>query len=137
MTVPRAIVVCLSERTVLGEPRWFFQSFSAKRRGFLTLLCRCNSTNTAIRDFYLLPTVSHLPICSLLKENDQRLAQGMRVGRLSRLPRMLNALVCQSPLKRYPIQPRSSALSQATCRRGNPDPKQGPVQVPDLTEFLV
>ena len=77
------VVVCLSERTCLGSLRWRFQSISAKRRGLPTLLCLCNTTNTGFHAFDAMPSVSHIKIVSLLKQDDVRLATGVRLKRLS------------------------------------------------------
>lgn len=77
-----SVVVCLSERTALGSLRWMFNGVAARRCGFVTLLCRCNSTNTGIRDFYVMPSVRHINIMATLTEDDVRLESGVRLKRL-------------------------------------------------------
>jgi DNA invertase Pin-like site-specific DNA recombinase len=77
-----SVVVCLSERTAHGSLRWIFNGVAARRRGFVTLLCRCNSTNTGIRDFYVMPSVRHISIMAVLTEDDVRLELGVRLKRL-------------------------------------------------------
>lgn len=88
-----SIAVCRYETTVLGHSRWVFQCLSARRHGYMTLLCRCNKTNTGIRDFWLLPSVSHLLMSSLLKERDERLNEGIRLRRLEDLKTMIEVNV--------------------------------------------
>jgi hypothetical protein len=78
-----SVVVCLSERTAHGSLRWIFNGVSARRRGFVTLLCRCNSTNTGIRDFHVMPSVRDINIMAVLKEDDVRLESGVRLKKLS------------------------------------------------------
>jgi DNA invertase Pin-like site-specific DNA recombinase len=77
-----SVVVCLSERTAHGSQRWIFNGVAARRRGFVTLLCRCNSTNTGIHDFYVMPSVRHINIRAVLTEDDVRLESGVRLKRL-------------------------------------------------------
>ncbi len=85
-----SIAVCLSERTLLGAMRWQFQSPSAKRQGFTTLLCFCNTANTGFLDFYLMPSVTHLKISALLKRGDERLQFGKKLRGLGELRRICN-----------------------------------------------
>jgi DNA invertase Pin-like site-specific DNA recombinase len=92
-----SIVICLAEQTVLGDKRWIFQSCSAKRHGFMTLLCRCNPANTRVRDFYLMPTVANLTICALLKDGDTRLSSGRKLRGLGELPRIMSHLIGPDP----------------------------------------
>ena len=80
-----SIAVCRYRQTVCGSPRWIFASLSAKRHGYQTLLCRCNKANSGIRDYWLLPSVGHLDMSSLLKENDGRLKSGRRLRGLKDL----------------------------------------------------
>jgi DNA invertase Pin-like site-specific DNA recombinase len=77
-----SVVVCLSERTADGSLRWKFNGVEARRRGFVTLLCRCNSTNTGIRDFHVMPSVRDISIMAVLTEDDVRLESGVRLKSL-------------------------------------------------------
>ncbi len=88
-----SVVICLAEKTLLGSRRWRFQSLSARRHGYMTLVCRCNATNSDIRDFYLLPSVSHLPMGSLLKEGDERLKSGRKLRGLPELYKIINRTI--------------------------------------------
>jgi hypothetical protein len=85
-----SIVICLSEKTPVGGDRWKFQSLSARRHGFMSLLCFCNDPNTAIRLFYLMPSVIHIPMCSNLKEDDERLKSGWKLQNLRDLLPIFN-----------------------------------------------
>lgn len=78
-----SVVVCLSERIADGSLRWKFNGVEARRRGFVTLLCRCNSTNTGIRDFHVMPSVRDISIMAVIKEDDVRLEPGVRLKNLS------------------------------------------------------
>jgi hypothetical protein len=81
-----SVVVCLSQRTSCGSPRWRFAVTSARRRGLPMLLCFCNATNTGFCTFYVMPGLSRIRIVSLLKQDDVRLAAGIRLNRLSDFP---------------------------------------------------
>jgi hypothetical protein len=59
----------------------------------MTLLCFCNPTNKDFQQFYLLPSVTHLLISSLLQENDERLKSGVKLKRLSELRRTFNGRI--------------------------------------------
>jgi DNA invertase Pin-like site-specific DNA recombinase len=87
-----AVVICLSERTSLGSLRWRFTATSARLRCLPTLLCFCNATNTQLRTFYLMPSVAHIKIVSLLKQDDNRLSMGNRLKRLSDLRKVLHSM---------------------------------------------
>lgn len=78
-----SLVVCLSERTCLGQLRWRFNAVSARRQGLPTLLCLCDARNKRGHVFYAMPAVSHIRVVSLLKADDARLAVGVRLKRLS------------------------------------------------------
>jgi hypothetical protein len=58
---------------------------SPKERRFISLLCRCNATNDAFQDFYLLPNVDRKEIEFRLKENGPWLNTGLRLTHLSEL----------------------------------------------------
>lgn len=77
-----SLAVCLSEKTLGGSDRWRFQSRAAQHSGLVTLLCRCNAVNTGFHDFFVMPSVAHIPVVALLKENDERLRLGRRLGSL-------------------------------------------------------
>jgi DNA invertase Pin-like site-specific DNA recombinase len=77
-----SIAVCLSERTLAGSNRWRFQSTAARRSGLITLLARCNMANTGFRDFIVMPSVTHIRVVSLLKEDDERLRVGTKLRTL-------------------------------------------------------
>jgi DNA invertase Pin-like site-specific DNA recombinase len=87
-----AVVVCLSQRTSLGSLRWRFAATSARLRGLPTLLCFCNAANTQLRTFYAMPSVAHIRIVSLLKQDDDRLSMGTRLKRLSDLRKVLHSM---------------------------------------------
>ena len=87
-----AVVVCLSQRTSLGSLRWRFAATSARLRSLPTLLCFCNATNTQLRTFYAMPSVAHIRIVSLLKQDDNRLSMGVRLKRLSDLRKVLHSM---------------------------------------------
>ena len=87
-----SVVVCLSERTSLGRLRWRFQAASAKRRGLPTLVSFCNAANTRLSTFYVVPTVSHISIVSLLKQDDARLETGTRLKRLSDFRKVMHSM---------------------------------------------
>jgi hypothetical protein len=84
-----SIAICRFGRTPTGSPRWCFHSSAARKRGYVTLLCLCNGANTDIREFWLMPSVADLKICSLLKENDPRLERGVRLRGLRQLKKAL------------------------------------------------
>jgi DNA invertase Pin-like site-specific DNA recombinase len=88
-----SIVICLAEKTLLGSRRWRFQSLSARRHGYTTLICRCNAANNGIRDFYLLPSVSDLPMGCLLKDDDERLKSGQKLRGLRELYKIINRTI--------------------------------------------
>lgn len=75
--------VCLAEKTLMGAKRWRFQSVNARCSGLITLMCLCNANNSRIHRFIVLPSVAHIHVVSLLSENDERLAVGIRLTRLS------------------------------------------------------
>jgi hypothetical protein len=80
-----SIAVCKHIKTSRGGSRWLFDNNSAKRAGHVTLLCFGNRANTQIKRFWLLPSIAHLAISSLPKEEDERLTTGKRIKRLSEL----------------------------------------------------
>jgi DNA invertase Pin-like site-specific DNA recombinase len=87
-----SVVVCLAERTLTGLKRWRFQSIGAKRAGLITLMCRCNTNNSGIYDYVVMPNVSHIRVVSLLSEDDKRLESGVRLKRLRDFRRVSHAL---------------------------------------------
>ena len=107
-----SVVVCLSERTCCGSLRWRFAATSARRCGLPMLLCFCNRTNTGFCSFYVMPGVSHIRIVSLLKQDDARLATGVRLKRLSDFRRVVHSMGSRS------LPPASS-----TDRDATPEPK--------------
>ena len=90
-----SLVVCLWESTLRGMSRWRFQSINAQRAGFVTLLCRCNKENSGIRDYVVMPNVSHIHVVSLLSENDRRLESGRKLPRLRDLRRVAHSVANQ------------------------------------------
>lgn len=89
------LVVCLFEKMLDGSTRWRFQGRAAQRSGFITLLCRCNETNTAFHDFLVVPSVSHIAVVSLLKEDDERLRLAQKIQRLSSFRKVAHAMASQ------------------------------------------
>jgi len=87
-----SLVVCLSDRTAHGSLRWIFNGVVARRRGLVTLLCRCNSTNERIRDYHVMPSVRHINITAALSEDDVRLKSGVRLRRLSDFRRVVHSI---------------------------------------------
>jgi DNA invertase Pin-like site-specific DNA recombinase len=84
-----SVVICRYEETIQGSPRWRFQSPSAVRHGYMTLLCRCSAANTGIRHYSLMPSVTHLAMASLLHEDDPRLQAGRKLKGLRELKKLL------------------------------------------------
>jgi DNA invertase Pin-like site-specific DNA recombinase len=87
-----AIVICEAEKTLRGEKRWKFESCHAQQSGLVTLLCFCGSTNNKIAHFLVVPTSSHIPVVSLLKADDERLASGKRLRNLRDFRRVAHSL---------------------------------------------
>jgi DNA invertase Pin-like site-specific DNA recombinase len=87
-----AIVVCHAQQTLRGEKRWRFESCHAQNSGLVTLLCFCGSTNREISHFSVLPSASHIPVISLLKEHDERLTSGTRLRNLRDFRRVAHSL---------------------------------------------
>ena len=77
-----ALAVCHTERTLRGEKRWRFESRHAQRSGLVTLLCFSMSNGVEMDFFMVLPSASHIPVVSLLKEKDERLSSGQRLTSL-------------------------------------------------------
>jgi DNA invertase Pin-like site-specific DNA recombinase len=87
-----SVVVCLSERTCCGSLRWRFTTTSTRLRGLPMLLCFCNATNTGFCAFYVMPGVSYIRVVSLLKQDDARLATGVRLKRLSDFRKVVHSI---------------------------------------------
>jgi len=87
-----AIAVCHAEKTLRGEKRWRFESHHARHTGLVTLLCFSGSTNSNISHYVVMPSASHIPVISLLKERDERLAGGKRLRRLRDFRRIAHSL---------------------------------------------
>lgn len=87
-----SIAICRFERTLKGSPRWRFQGGSVKRHGHVTLLCLCNASNTGIREYWLMPSIAHLDMGSLLEQKDRRLQWGLKLKGVSRIQKALEVL---------------------------------------------
>jgi len=76
-----SLLCCRRERTSNGELRWIVIPVS-RERDFITLICLLNRTNKKVCRFYLFPRIdfrgSHR-----IKKQDEWLAQGIRVRRLT------------------------------------------------------
>ena len=77
-----SLAICLAEKTLSGKKRWRFQSRAAQKSGLITLLCRCNANCTGFHDLIVMPSVSHLAVVSLLKEDDERLRGARKLKHL-------------------------------------------------------
>ena len=82
------LIISQFVKNTLGSKRWNFQSFSPSRDGFVTLLCRCNPTNTRFHDFHVVPDLSHFPLTASLSQDDPRLLLTTKLKRLSDLYRV-------------------------------------------------
>ncbi len=56
------------------------------------LLCFCGSTNSEITHFLAIPSAAHIPVISLLKEHDERLASATRLRNLRDFRRVAHSL---------------------------------------------
>jgi len=74
-----AIAICHPEKTLRGEKRWRFESRYAQRCGLVTLLCFSEPGHDEFTHFIVMPRASHIPVVSLLKEQDDRLTSGVRL----------------------------------------------------------
>lgn len=84
-----SIVICRSERSNRGAPRWRLFNTSAKRYGGMVLLCLCDSTNVRLRNFHVLPNLDNIKVSALLKEDDVRLTSGKQLRNLHDLRRIV------------------------------------------------
>ena len=87
-----SIAVCRFERTLRGSPRWRFQGGSVKRHGHVTLLCLCNASNTGIREHWLMPSIAHLDMGSLLEQEDRRMQCGVKLKGIRQIKKALKIL---------------------------------------------
>jgi DNA invertase Pin-like site-specific DNA recombinase len=87
-----AIAVCHADKTLRGEKRWRFESHHAQNSGLVTLLCFCGPTNTGIAHYFVIPSASHIPVISLLKEHDARVANGQQLRNLRDFRRVAHSL---------------------------------------------
>lgn len=87
-----AMAVCHPEKTVRGDDRWRFESRYAQRSGLVTLLCCSGAASNRIAHFVVVPSASHIPVVSLLKQNDERLSSGTRLTQLRDFRRIAHLL---------------------------------------------
>jgi DNA invertase Pin-like site-specific DNA recombinase len=76
------VAVCPAEKTLTGQRRWRFESKYAETSGLATLVCLCNGSNTNIARFVLVRNASHIHTVAMLKEDDERLKDGVRLRHL-------------------------------------------------------
>jgi DNA invertase Pin-like site-specific DNA recombinase len=76
------VAVCPAEKTLTGQRRWRFESRYAETSGLPTLLCLCDGSNKNIARFVLLRNASHIHAIAMLKEEDERLKNGIRLRHL-------------------------------------------------------
>ncbi len=79
-----SVVVCRTTRTPLKNIRWCVRPLARERR-FMTLLCRCNATNDAFQDFYLMPDLDRPDKEFRIKEDDPWLKIGIHLTHFSEL----------------------------------------------------
>ncbi len=84
-------LVCPSFKTPLGNLRWNVPPLVAKQSD-VTLLCRCNLTDDAFHDLYLVPNLGS-PGVVRVKEDDRWLERGERLTDLSKLRRVADNLL--------------------------------------------
>jgi hypothetical protein len=85
------VAVCPAERTPAGrERRWRFESRYAEISGLPTLMCLCDESNDKFLRYIVAPDVSHIHTVAMLKENDERLKDGIRLRHLSDLRRVVH-----------------------------------------------
>jgi DNA invertase Pin-like site-specific DNA recombinase len=77
-----AIAICHLDKTLRGEKRWRFECRYAQRSGLVTLLCFSKAEGDQFGHFIVMPKACHIPVVSLLKEFDERLASGVRLKAL-------------------------------------------------------
>jgi DNA invertase Pin-like site-specific DNA recombinase len=87
-----AIAVCHADETLKGKRRWRFESRHAQHSGLVTLLCLSGPTNSAMAHFFVIPSAAHIPVISLLKEHDERLASAKRLKTLRDFRRAAHSL---------------------------------------------
>jgi DNA invertase Pin-like site-specific DNA recombinase len=71
------VAVCPAEKTLTGQRRWRFESKYAETSGLPTLLCLCHGSNKNIARFVLVRNASHIHSVAMLKEDDERLNDGI------------------------------------------------------------
>jgi DNA invertase Pin-like site-specific DNA recombinase len=87
-----AVAVCPADRTLKGERRWRFESCHAQKSGLVTLMCMCKSRNQKIDHFLVIPNASDIPVISMLKEADVRLASATKLRSLVQLCRVAHRM---------------------------------------------
>lgn len=107
-----AIAVCHADKTLRGEKRWRFECRYAQRSGLVTLLC-FSPPGHGFSHFVVVPKVLHIPVVTLLKEDDERLSSGVRLKSLRdfrRVAHIFGRVSNQSPSIRLG-RPRKIGLS--------------------------
>jgi hypothetical protein len=98
-----AVAICHHESTVGGDNRWRFESRYSQRSGLVTLMCFSKPVGDEFGHFVVLPRASHVPVVSLLKEDDDRLSSGVRLNRLGdfrRIAHLFARVSSESPSMR-------------------------------------
>jgi hypothetical protein len=109
------IAVCVPQNTLGGEKRWRFECAWAQLSGLVTLLCFSNGIRNNFSHFVVVPSASHIPVVSLLRERDPMLSSGKRLkalGHFRRVAHTLGRVSSESPsiwLGRRQIHFRGSA----------------------------
>ena len=101
-----SVLVCPFFKTPLGNLRWNVPPLSADQSD-VTLLCRCNLSDDAFHDLYLVPSVES-PGVVRIKEDDRWLNCAKRLTDLSKLRRVADSLLQARSvfLEESPLAPR-------------------------------
>jgi len=84
------VIICQATSTPLGHPRWTLPY--RNKLNLLSLVCRCDTANVAIRDYHLIPNIQAGNRVAL-KESDPLLLTGKRVPNLRNLMQIAMAMV--------------------------------------------
>ena len=83
------VIICQATATPLGHPRWTLPY--RNKLNLLSLVCRCDTANVAIRDYHLIPNIKAGNRVAL-KESDPLLLSGKRVPNLQNLMQVSMAM---------------------------------------------